>query len=122
MMERHGSRVGVTIRWIARAWSIATIVLVVLFLVGEPFDPSRAQWLGLLFFPLGVCAGMIVAWWKEALGGSITVSSLLAFYAVHFATAERFPAGWAFLAFAAPGFLFLLSWVVRRGSGVVTAR
>jgi hypothetical protein len=114
MVEDRGRLAGLTIRWVARVWSIATVVLVVLFLFGEPFNPRGSQWLGLLLFPLGVCAGMVVAWWREGLGGCITVASLAAFYGLHLVTAGRLPTGWAFLAFAAPGFLFLLSWLVWR--------
>jgi len=116
MVEDRGRLTGLTIRWIARVWSIATILLVVGFLVGEPFDPTGSQWLGLLLFPLGVCAGMVVAWWRERLGGCITIASLGAFYGLHHLTAGTFPAGWAYFAFAAPGFLFLLSWAVWRRS------
>ena len=115
-MNARGRRAGLAFRWVARVWSIATIVLVLLFLFGEPFNPRGAEWLGLLLFPLGVCAGMVVAWWSEGLGGAITVVSLAAFYGLHFATAGRFPGGWAFLAFAAPGFLFVLSWLAWRGT------
>lgn len=114
-MNARGGWAGQALRWVARIWSIATIVLVLLFLVGEPSNPRGAEWLGLLLFPLGVCAGMVVAWWSEGLGGAITVGSLAAFYGIHFATTGRFPGGWAFLAFAAPGFLFLLSWLMSRG-------
>ena len=53
---------------------------------------------------------MILAWWREGLGGSITVGSLLIFYAIHLATTGTLPKGWAWVAFAAPGFLFLVSW------------
>ena len=120
MVEARGRRARLTIRWVARVWSIATIVLVLLFLIGEPFNPKGTEWLGLLLFPLGVCAGMVVAWRREGLGGAITVASFVAFYAVHFATAGRFPGGWAFLAFSAPGFVFLLSWLVGRGVGKTT--
>jgi hypothetical protein len=84
--------------------------LVLGFIVGEGFNPSGLnEWLGVLLFPVGISIGMILAWWKEGLGGSITVGSLLAFYVVHLTTAGTFPKGWAWLAFAAPGFLFLLS-------------
>ena len=85
------------------------------------FPPSIAlliagpiERLGVLFFPVGISVGMILAWWREGLGGSITVGSLLAFYVVHLTTAGTFPKGWAWLAFAAPGFLFLLSSHLRR--------
>lgn len=103
-------------RWTARIWSIA---LVVAFIVGEGFNPfGLYEWLGVLFFPVGISVGMILAWWKEDLGGSITVGSLLTFYAVHLTTAGTFPKGWAWLAFAAPGFLFLLSSLWSRGMRV----
>jgi hypothetical protein len=105
------------LRWVARVWSIASIVLVGLFFVGEPFNPRGGEWLGLIFFPLGVCLGMVAAWWKESLGGFVTVASLAAFYGVNWATVGRLPAGWAFLAFAAPGFLFVASWIVSRRRG-----
>ena len=98
------------LRWTARGWSAATVVLVLAFIVGEGLKPSgRSGWLEFLLFPLGISLGMILAWWDELLGGSITVGSLLAFYLVHRATAGTFPRGWAWLTFAAPGFLFLLS-------------
>jgi hypothetical protein len=55
-------------RWTARVWSVASIGLILAFLVGEGFHSSRIaarEWLGLAFFPLGITAGMILAWWKE---------------------------------------------------------
>jgi hypothetical protein len=98
------------IRWTARAWTVASIGLILAFLVGEGVDLSQmkaSEWLGFLIFPVGICAGMILAWWREVLGGVITIGSLLIFYVVHFMTAGTFPRGWAWLVFAAPGFLFL---------------
>ena len=112
------------IRWTARAWTVASIGLVLAFFVGEGFNPSQVkprEWVGLLFFPVGICAGMILAWWREGLGGSITVGSLLVFYMIHLATAGTLPKGWAWLAFAAPGFLFLLCWQRSRNAGTTAA-
>jgi hypothetical protein len=86
------------------------LALVLGFIVGEGLNPSGpSEWLGVLLLPVGISVGMILAWWKEGLGGSITTASLLPFYVVHLSTAGTFPKGWAWLAFAAPGFLFLLS-------------
>jgi len=108
-IESHRMRL-LVLRWTARLWSVATIALVLAFIVGERSLPSGpSEWLGFLFFPFGICAGMIVAWKKESLGGIITVGSLLAAYVLHFATTGMPLKGWAWLAFAAPGFLFLLS-------------
>ncbi|MGD0012661.1 MAG: hypothetical protein ABSE93_29480 [Terriglobia bacterium] len=103
------------LRWTARVWSVASVGLVVAFIVGEGSHPSGPnEWLGFVLFPVGISVGMILGWWKEGLGGSITVGSLLAFYAVHLTTAGTFPKGWAWSAFAAPGFLFLLSSYLSR--------
>ncbi len=75
------------IRWIARGWSIASIGFVLLILVGElvyPHAPAPTEFrdlLGLFLFPFCTCLGMILAWRWEGLGGTITIGSLLAFYA-----------------------------------------
>jgi hypothetical protein len=94
------------IHWIARIWAVASIGMVLAFLVGEGFHPSQIQpreWLGLVFFPPGICVGMIVAWWKEGLGGAITVGSLAVFYLIHLATAGTFPRGMGILALRGTG-------------------
>jgi hypothetical protein len=104
-----------SVRWTARVWSIASLGLILLFIIGEGINPTMArEWVGLLFFPLGISIGMVVAWWREALGGIITAASLLIFYVFHFATTGRFPTGWAWLAFTAPGILFILSSYLSR--------
>ena len=104
-------RLTLAIRWTARVWAVAAVGTVILLSVGEGLYPAgRAEWVGLLLYPGGICAGMILAWWREGLGGSITIGSLLAFYILHTATAGRLPSGWGWLVLAAPGFLFFWSW------------
>ena len=101
------------IRWAARILSLVSVGMVMLFIIGEGFDIARvklSEWLLFLFFPFGISIGMILAWWQEGIGGTITVGSLVMFYVVHFAIAGMFPHGWAFLVFTIPGFLFLLYW------------
>ena len=101
------------IRWSARILSAVSIGIILLFMVSEGFDYTRikpSEWILFLFFPFGVSIGMILAWWKEAAGGSMTVGSLLMFYVVHFAISGKFPHGWAWLVFTIPGFLFLICW------------
>jgi len=110
------------LRWTARIWSLASVGLVVAFIVGEGLSPSGpAEWLGFLFFPFGICAGMLLAWRREGLGGTITIASLAAFYVVRLATEGVFPEGWAWLAFAAPGYLFMLAWFLSRRRSVVAS-
>ena len=103
----------------ARVGSIASIALLVSIFMGEalqPSDISSNEWAGLLFFPIGVTIGMILAWWKEGLGAAVTLLSLLAFYLVYGYLLRNHIGGWAFIAFASPGFLFLLHWLLR-GAG-----
>lgn len=100
----------------ARVGSIASITLLLMLFVGEGFDPSHVtakQWVGLVFFPLGVMVGMVIAWWKEGLGAAITLGSLVALYVVYGYLMRYHIAGWAFLVFASPAFLFLIHWLLR---------
>ncbi len=110
------------VRWAARIWSIASLVLMLGFVIGEGINPTtRAESLGLLFFPFGVCIGMIIGWWRERLGGITTVASLVIFYIISVSMAGELPKGWAWLSFAAPGFLFLVTGYWPRKRQAATA-
>jgi hypothetical protein len=103
------------LEWMARIASIVSIALLVLLFIGEGSHPSQVtarEWIGLLFFPVGITLGMIVAWWKEGPGAAITVGSLVAFYLVYGYLFGSHVGGWAFVTFTAPGFLFLLHWLL----------
>ena len=104
------------IELLARVGSIASITLLLMLFVGEGLHPSQVaarEWVGLAFFPIGVMVGMVIAWWKEGVGAAITLGSLLAFYLVYGYLMKYHIAGWAFLVFASPGFLFLLHWLLQ---------
>ena len=104
------------IRWTARVLSLVSIGVLLLFLVGESFDPLRIspqEWVGLLFFPVVLCIGMIAAWRWELTGGAITVLSLIAFYLAEWLFSGNFPGGPYFVVFAVPGFLYLIAWACR---------
>ena len=104
--------------WSARVLSIISIGVMLLFFVGERFSVSELtfiDWVGFVFFPAGVMLGMIVAWWKEGLGGIIILTSLLAFYGVYgYILNGAFPAGWAFCILSFPGVLFILSAAINK--------
>jgi hypothetical protein len=101
------------LHWTARVLSLLSIGIILLFFIGEGFNPARVtagEWALMLCFPLSVMIGMLVAWRHEALGGLIAMGGLLGFYLVHAALAQgHLPRGWAYVVFASPGFLFLLS-------------
>lgn len=106
-----------TLRWLARGLSILTVAILIAFAVGEGLNLSRFTARELLlfaFFPVGLCMGLVVAWWREALGGGITVASLAVFYLADFIMSSSFPRGIAFATLAIPGFLFLLSGLCSR--------
>jgi hypothetical protein len=102
------------LRWIARILSLFFIGIFILMFIGEGFDPATItprEWVSLLFFPFGVVAGMILAWWKEGLGGAITVASLLA---TSFVGDVSSSGGAHMVVCASPGFLFLFCWFLSK--------
>ncbi|HSE18805.1 MAG TPA: hypothetical protein VLB46_17235 [Pyrinomonadaceae bacterium] len=105
------------IELLARVGSVASITFLVLLFQAEAFHPSEIaprEWIGLLFFPIGVIAGMIIAWWKEGVGAIVTLGSLLGFYLVYGYLFRYHISGPWFLVFASPGFLFMLHWFFYR--------
>ncbi|MGB8266460.1 MAG: hypothetical protein WCE44_09080 [Candidatus Velthaea sp.] len=109
------------LQWLARALSLAAVGVVLSFAIGggsfSQLSRFTASELVLFaFFPLGVCLGMVVAWRWEGVGAAITIASLGAFYAAHRLLSPGFPRGFAFVALAAPGLLFLLHWLLKRSS------
>ena len=100
--------------WVARIWSLAAVGFVLLFLVGEVLNgqggrPTGAEWIGLAFWPGGVCLGLIIAWFRLGLGGVIATGSLVGFYIWYLLDRGTFPRGPYFLLVAAPGVLFLIA-------------
>jgi len=120
MSKISGERTTVgLIRWTARLLSIISTTLLLLFLFGgrEQFEPAKIaarEWFGLLLFPFGVMIGFAVAWWKEGLGGGITVTSVLAFYLIYGWLLRGVTLGGWFLVFAFPALLFLACHVLSR--------
>lgn len=106
------------LRWTARILSVASLLLLLAFATGEDgIKPSRIaprEWIGLTFFPFGVAVGMLVGWWNEKVGGIISVTSLAAFYLIFGGLVEgNMAMGWYFVLFTLPGFLFLLSGLMK---------
>lgn len=92
------------LRWVARVWSIASIVLLCAFLLGEGLPPLTVK---AMLFPFGVMLGLTLAWWHERIGGLATVFSIVLFYVLEYAGQGRVPRGYAFMLISAPGAIFL---------------
>lgn len=107
--------------WIARVWSVLSIAFVLLIFIGEAMMPSASmpnlsEAILMLFFPIGVGVGLIVAWKRECLGALISLESIGAFYMGIWFLRGNLPRGPYFLLVAAPGVLFLIDWVLRQNS------
>lgn len=98
--------------WIARVLGLFSISVLLLFLFGQggglsPITLNDA--VGLAFFPFGLIIGLVLAWWKERLGGAIAIGSVVGFYLIYeLLINSSWPRGWWFAVFAIPGALFLL--------------
>jgi hypothetical protein len=116
----YPKKVSHTMRWIARILSILSIAFVLLIFIGELLHPTAAavftprDIIAMLFFPIGVCLGLILAWWWECVGGIVSIAGLAGFYLTLFAFDQRFPRGPYFLLVALPGFFFLAAWFLER--------
>jgi hypothetical protein len=112
-------RLETVLRWVARAWGVASALLLLAFAFGgrEHFRPTAGEAVALLLFPGGVVAGFLLAWRREVAGGLVTVGSLALFHLYEFAASGRWWLGPYFLLFAAPGFLHIAAALLgaRRG-------
>lgn len=107
----------IIVRWMARIWGLASILLVLAFLFGEGLSPTQItpmEWMQLLLFPFGVMVGLLLAWRWEGLGGGLALVSFVAFYLVHYMVSGTLPGGPYFGLVAAPGLLFVLCWLLSR--------
>jgi hypothetical protein len=115
-------RLALLLRWLARATSLLSIGVLLLFLTGKDGvlggNVRPAEWLALLYFPFGVMLGLALAWWREALGAAVAAGSLTAFYLLLGLLAGRPVGGPWFLIFTAPAALFFASWLAHRGGSV----
>lgn len=101
--------------WFARITSIICVGILLLFIFGEGFNPTKLsikEAALFLFFPFGVMLGLLFGWKSELGGGLISVLSLIGFCIIE-SIDGGFP-GLAFFVFTFPGFLFLLSFLIKK--------
>jgi len=92
---------------LARAASVLSLALLVMFAFSGGNWPSPREWLLIAFFPVGVAVGTVLAWHREVLGGAVTLVGLVGFYAIAAVADASRPLGPWFVAFALPGLLLL---------------
>ena len=118
-----GTAVAPVARWIARGWSILSILFVLAFAIGEGMAsrgprPGLHEWVGLALFPIGVGVGLVVAWYREELGGILALGCLIAFYVWNLLRSGHLPRGPFFSLIAAPGLFFLMAGLLSHRSAV----
>lgn len=98
------------LKTIARFWSVLSISLILLFIFGEGFDPSKLtaiEWTGFFFFPFSLTIGLLIAWKKELIGGTVAIISVIAF-----AIIMNF--NWYVSALGFPGVFFILHNILEK--------
>ena len=99
-------------RWAARAWSVLSVIYVLISAAAETLrvqspGPTGQEWIGLALFPIGVCVGLALAWFREGLGGTFALACLVAFYAWNLIGSGSLPHSPFFLFIGAPSVLFI---------------
>ena len=100
------------VRWAARLLSAVFLGVVLLIFVGDggfnPFELTSRETVLMVLFWTAV-AGLVIAWWREALGGALTVIAVALFHAIHWYLTGSLPKVWFFALMAVPGLLFLIT-------------
>jgi hypothetical protein len=89
---------------------IVLLLLYVTFAVGVGPPPLSLGSVALTI----MFAGFIVAWWRDMLGGVLSLVGIGAFYGWNLANAGAFPGGWVFPLCFLPGVLEVIAWLLRR--------
>ena len=115
--------VATVMRWIGRVWSILSILFVLVFAIGESMGssgprPGLHEWVGLALWPIGVCLGLALAWYREELGGILALGFLMAFYVWNLLRSGHLPRGPYCFLVAAPGLFFLMAGLLSHRSAV----
>lgn len=101
------------LRWVARVWSLPAIF----FAISEFLFPGNENgiqegfftWLTVIVLFLSVI-GLLIAWWKESLGGWVSLAALAVFFILYAIDAGEFFPGWGYVLpfIVAPAVLFLV--------------
>ena len=95
----------------AKVTSILLIGVVILFLTGGEQIVSEITYkevIMFIFFPIGLAASLIYAWFNPRRGGMLSIFCLLIFYLLEYFFKNEFPRGIYFALFAVPAILFFL--------------
>lgn len=104
----------IMLAWIARAAAVASVLFLLLYIISDLAYVSRCSFSEILLFvlfPIGVILGLLLGLKYELLGAIVCLFAFFLFYLLHFVIEKNFPKGAAFMLFASPAILFLISWL-----------
>jgi len=109
-------RLAITLRVVAKIWSILVIAFLLFMFVGEVVYPHGGEGfvditeiIAMIFFPFGIVGGMVISWKWERIGAIMTIISLFIFYILILIPRTALRGIPMSLLIAGPGFLFLIS-------------
>lgn len=110
-------------KWTARVWSLPAILFVLAHLIG-PDEGQGVQegWLTMTSVAVLMlsAAGLLVAWWKERIGGWASIAAMVMFFVLYWVDRRAFfPLQGAVLVLvgvAVPAGLFILSHSFKKGT------
>lgn len=115
------------LRLTARVFAVACLAILFLIIQGEDsynwLKAPMREMIGIVIFPAGFTAGLLIAWRWELLGGVISLASIALFYAVYGLILSNLSTGieWWFIFMAIPGALFLAYGIAIRGGSTADA-
>jgi len=112
------------LRWIARITGTLMVIFLLIMFIGEALEGSKkhegspfasvSPLILIIFVVWGVAlAGLVVAWWKEGIGGMISLISYMLVYILNLFNKEaamRWNAITLFLFLSLPAILYLIYW------------
>lgn len=106
-----------SLRWIARISGALLGVLILVIAIGEGGFPLNRPFPETILTILFICTtiGLFVGWRFDFLGGILVIVGMGGFYLFHYWNSDctRWPGGWVFPCLYLPGFLYLLSALLK---------
>lgn len=99
--------------WLVKAAGVALLLLVLAIAIGEgPPNPFKlkARELFLMISLIIALAGIVLALWRQLIGGIFMVTGMVPFYI----TGVDWRRGWVFHTFVLIGFLSILCWWLKK--------
>jgi hypothetical protein len=105
------------LKWTSRVWGSLVLVFILIFFFAHLFDDPTGQQasltnldiLAILCFPIGLIAGLILAYWRPLMGGLIALLSLVVLCSLR---PDLLQSVWIMVAFAPSSILYILYGIV----------